>query len=160
MRLVPRACRHVRDPLVRVLVTTPLLPVMHRHLDRRLLARAHHRHRCLLVLHLVPVALLVEHPVAVSLAVAHPRVVAVAHLLVAVDLAVAVELALLVAADLLVVLVVAVAAVAAADRVVETRAVQLLVLLAVPAVVPPRVASPRSRGVKSSMICRPHLLVA
>jgi hypothetical protein len=133
---------------------------MHRHLDRRLLARAHHLHRCLLVLHLVPVALLVEHPVAVSLAVAHPRVVAVAHLLVAVDLVVAVELALPVAADLPVVPVAVAAAEVAEGHVVETRAVQLLVPSVVPVVVPQEVASPKSRGVKSLMICRPHQLVA
>jgi hypothetical protein len=132
---------------------------MHRHLDRRLLARAHHLHRCLLVLLRVPAALLVEHPVAVSLAVAHPRVVAVVHLLVVVDPAAAVELALLAAADLPVVLAAAVAAEAVEDRVVETRAVQLLVPSVVPVVVPQGVASPRSRGVKSSMICRPLLLV-
>ena len=160
MHLVPRACRHVRDQLVRVLATTPLLPVMLRHLDLRLLARAHHQHRCLLVLHLVPAALLVAHPVAVSPAVAHLLVVAVVHLLVAGDPAVAAELALLAAADLPVVLAAAVAAEAVEDRVVETRAVQLLVPSVVPVVVPPRVASPRSRGVKSSMICRPRPLVA
>ena len=95
-----------------------------------------------------------------SLAVAHLLVVAVVHLLVAVDPAVAAELALLAAADLPVVLAAAVAAVAAEDRVVETRAVQLLVHSVVPVVVPLRVASPRSRGVKSLTICRRHLLVA
>ena len=96
---------------------------------------------------------------AVSPAVVHLLVVAVVHLLVAVDPAAA-ELALLAAADLLVVLVGAVAAEAVEDRVVETRAVQLLVHSVVPVVVPLRVASPRSRGVKSSTICRPRPLVA
>ena len=95
-----------------------------------------------------------------SLAVAHLLVVAVVHLLVVVDPAVAVELALLAAADLPVVLAAVVAAEAVEDRVVETRAVQLLVHSVVPVVVPLRVASPRSRGVKSSTICRRHLLVA
>jgi hypothetical protein len=83
----------------------------------------------------------------------------VVHLLVVVDPAAA-ELALLAAADLLVVLVAAAEAEAVEDRVVETRAVQLLVHSVVPVVVPLRVASPRSRGVKSSTICRRHLLVA
>ena len=97
---------------------------------------------------------------AVSPVVAHLLVVAVVHLLVAVDPAVAVELALPAAADLPVVLAAAAVAEAAEDRVVETRAVQLLAPSVVPVVVPRRVASPRSRGVKSSTICRRHLLVA
>ena len=92
MHLVPRACRHVRDQLVRVLATTPLLREMLQHRDHLLLARAHLPHRCLLVLLLVPVALLVEPPVAVSPVVAHLRVVVAELRLVAADPAVAVEL--------------------------------------------------------------------
>jgi hypothetical protein len=107
------------------------------------------------------VALLVEPPVAVSRAVAHLLVVVAELRLVAADPAVAVELVPPVAVAVSpVVLVAAVAVADVVDHVAETRAAQLLVHSVVPVVVPRRVASPRSSGVKSLMICRLHRLVA
>jgi len=134
---------------------------MLRHLAHRPPARAHLPHRCLLVLLLVPVALPVEPPVAVSPAVVHLLVVVAELRLVAADPAVAVELVPpVVVAVSPVALAAAVAVVAVVDHVAETRAAQLLVHSVVPVVVPRRVASPRSSGVKSLMICRLHRLVA